>query len=240
MTWSNGTTGITGGVTPANSFYGADNNVVELTNGNYVIVSPDWSNDVYSLFAGAVTWGNGTSGITGSINPFNSILGTKEHDNLGSGGVVPLADGNYVVISPNWDNGEVTNAGWVGYQTQPPEIAEVTINEQMLFNAMKSYWKGNINIVLPDIQPSAILMTIGFTDNAIATVHMNLSTTNGVVVVSLDSINFQQGYTLSHEATIQQELTPLFLSAMNDLLGNFTSLLQLTLNQQEMVFSLLP
>src|SRR6516164_7275313 len=44
--------------------------VVALSNGNYVVASPDWSNH-----RGAVTWGDGTMGITGFVDETNSLIG---------------------------------------------------------------------------------------------------------------------------------------------------------------------
>jgi filamentous hemagglutinin family protein len=117
VTWGNGTTGITGAVSAANSLVGATANdnvgsggVTPLTNGNYVVRSTVWDSGAV-VDAGAVTWGSGTTGITGAVSASNSLVGTTASDQAGSGGVTALANGNYVVISPNWDNGAVVNAG---------------------------------------------------------------------------------------------------------------------------------
>ncbi len=50
---------------------------------------------------GAVTWGNGTTGIVGAVSASNSLIGTTANDKIGSGGsvsggVVALSNGNYV------------------------------------------------------------------------------------------------------------------------------------------------
>ena len=69
---------------------------------------------------GAATWGNGTAGITGIVSATNSLVGTTPGtlitvamgdkgnfqmyaggDRVGSG-VTALANGNYVVASPDW------------------------------------------------------------------------------------------------------------------------------------------
>ncbi len=62
---------------------------------------------------GAVTWGNGTSGVTGSISAANSLVGSKANDVVGNGGVIELSNGNYVVSSPYWDNGSLVDVGAV-------------------------------------------------------------------------------------------------------------------------------
>jgi CHAT domain-containing protein len=73
--------------------------VTALTNGNYVVSSPDWDGN-----RGAVTWRDGTI-PTGNqqVNETNSLVGTQANDEIGSGGVTALTNGNYVVSSPNWD-----------------------------------------------------------------------------------------------------------------------------------------
>ena len=120
-TWGDGTTGITGAVSAANSLVGTTaydqvgGAVVELSNGNYVVRNRSWDNGA-AVDAGAVTWGNGTSGITGEVSAANSLVGSSTDDRVGAfvpGGVVTLANGNYVVSCPDWDNGGVTDAGAV-------------------------------------------------------------------------------------------------------------------------------
>ena len=114
VTWGNGATGIVGTVSAANSLVGDESNpylsyygtVVPLTNGNYVVTSPYWG-----YYQGAVTWGDGTAGTAGVVSTANSTVGTKPYDypltgdQVGSGGVTALADGNYVVLSPLWNDG---------------------------------------------------------------------------------------------------------------------------------------
>ncbi|MBK9174341.1 MAG: VCBS repeat-containing protein [Chloracidobacterium sp.] len=103
--WGSGVTGISGPISISNSLYRGANIVVPLSNGNYVVAST-------SGF-GAITWGNGQTGITGEISSANSMVGTDIDDRLGFGGVTPLANGNYVVSSPYWDNNGIQNAGAV-------------------------------------------------------------------------------------------------------------------------------
>ncbi len=116
-TWGSGTTGMTGAVSAANSLVGAtagDNvgsgGVTALSNGNYVVSSGSWDNGAV-VNAGAATWGSGTAGVTGVVSAANSLVGATAGDNVGSGGVTALSNGNYVVSSGSWDNGAVVNAG---------------------------------------------------------------------------------------------------------------------------------
>lgn len=118
-TWGNGTAGIVGTISSANSLIGAvsfdtigSNGVTALTNGNYVVSSSAWRNGAVNT-AGAVTWANGATGLTGSVTTANSMVGSLANDRVGIGGVTALANGNYVIRSQNWRNGAVTRAGAV-------------------------------------------------------------------------------------------------------------------------------
>ncbi len=83
-----------------------------LTNGNYVVSSRFWDNGT-AVDAGAVTRGNGSTGTSGTVSASNSLVGTSSGDNVGSGGVTALTNGNYVVMSADWDNGTAVEAGAV-------------------------------------------------------------------------------------------------------------------------------
>ncbi len=110
-TWGSGTTGVDGTISFANSLVGVaandavGSNVIALTNGNYVVSSFDWAGT-----DGAATWGNGASGISGIISISNSLIGTAPGDFVGAG-ITPLANGNYVVASPDW-NSKAGAATW--------------------------------------------------------------------------------------------------------------------------------
>ena len=129
VTWGSGTTGIGGVVSASNSLVGTQSKdlfvdmflgdifVTALPDGNYIVPSPNWDNGAI-VDAGAITWGDGTKGVSGAISSAISLVGSTANDNVGSTGVAPFADGvtvlangNYVVSSPRWDNGTVVDAG---------------------------------------------------------------------------------------------------------------------------------
>ncbi len=117
VTWGNGTTGIVGVVSAPNSLVGSTASdqvgfpgVTALTNGNYVVKSFNWNGGAVNV--GAVTWGNGTTGIVGVVSPSNSLVGSTAYDGVGFPRVTALTNGNYVVGSRNWD-GTAVNVGAV-------------------------------------------------------------------------------------------------------------------------------
>src|SRR5690606_39927937 len=104
-------------VSDINSLVGSNANdyvgnygITALSNGNYVVRSSSWDNGS-ATNAGAVTFGSGTSGVSGVVSASNSLVGSNANDNVGIGGVTALSNGNYVVSSYNWDNGAATKAG---------------------------------------------------------------------------------------------------------------------------------
>ncbi len=105
VTWGNAVTGVSGTVNTANSLHGTTANdfvgsfgVTALTNGNYVVNSPQWG----ATDTGAVTWANGATGLSGPVTVDNSLHGSTANDHVGFGGVTALTNGNYVVSSPWW------------------------------------------------------------------------------------------------------------------------------------------
>ncbi|GAA4430597.1 hypothetical protein GCM10023091_00050 [Ravibacter arvi] len=126
VTWRRGDIATSGIVSTANSLVGSTASdlvglgVVALSNGNYVVSSELWNNGDASA-AGAATWGNGTTGTVGVVGSDNSLVGGKYLDKVGkidpvTGlGVIALSNGHYVVRSPDWDNGDVEDAGAVAW-----------------------------------------------------------------------------------------------------------------------------
>ena len=132
VTWANGNGGTVGAVSAANSLVGSSagdqvgsgvltnalkngvyktsDRIVALTNGNYVVNSPNWQNNGLAK-AGAVTLANGNGGTIGAVTASNSLVGSASNDSLGSGSIVPLPNGNYVIASPHWHNAGATDAG---------------------------------------------------------------------------------------------------------------------------------
>ncbi len=98
-----------------------------LNNGNYVVRSIFWNNSG-TVHAGAVTWGDGASGVAGPVSSANSLVGSHANDNVGLYGVTPLSNGNYVVSSSMWDNGLTADAGAATWGTGTSGIAGAVSN----------------------------------------------------------------------------------------------------------------
>jgi hypothetical protein len=104
-TWGDGTTGVNGTISDANSLVGSNfgeqvgSGVTALSNGNYVVLS------FWIGFRGAATWGDGSTGVSGTISAANSLVGSNPSDGVGyaEGGVTALSNGNYLVRSPYWN-----------------------------------------------------------------------------------------------------------------------------------------
>src|SRR5262249_61524161 len=81
-----------------------------LAGGTVVVRSTLWHNGAVAS-AGAVTFGDGTTGISGVVSAANSLVGSTANDNVGSNGVTVLANAHYVVGRPHSDNEADPNSG---------------------------------------------------------------------------------------------------------------------------------
>lgn len=106
--WCSGSGGCTGPMSAANALVGStagdivgNNFARALSNGNYVVSSPVWDNGAI-VNAGASTWGNGSTGITGAVSTSNSLFGTATNHAIGNLDTFALNNGNYVVSSLSW------------------------------------------------------------------------------------------------------------------------------------------
>jgi hypothetical protein len=164
VTWGSGTTGITGIVSSSNSLVGSSaadqvGGILALTNGNYVVGSSGWDNGGVPN-AGAVTWGNGTSGVIGVVSSSNSLVGSSAEDRVGSRGITALSNGNYVVSSSGWDNGGVPDAGAVtwgsgtmgmtGAVSSSNSLVGTSTSDQVGLEGITTLTNGNYVVRSPD------------------------------------------------------------------------------------------
>ena len=155
VTWAigSGPTGHT--VDPSNSIIGtADNDnigsggVTALTNNNYVVASPSWDN-APTFDVGAVTWRSGAGPTSGIVGAVNSIIGTSATDNVGSGGVTALTNGNFVVASPSWDSGTAVDVGAATWGTGTGPTSDTVASSNSLVGSTDNdnVGQGGVNVV---------------------------------------------------------------------------------------------
>jgi filamentous hemagglutinin family protein len=154
VTWGDGSTGISGVVSAANSLVGSTTNDVIGNGGitvvggtNYVVRSQSWDNGTV-LNAGAVTWGSGTSGVTGVVSAVNSLVGSTLSDNVGANALTVLANGNYIVRSNVWDNGTLVNAGAVTWGSGTSGVSGVITASNSLVGGRANDTIGSQGITL--------------------------------------------------------------------------------------------
>ena len=148
VTWGSGTSGVKGLVSSNNSLVGGNygdkvgTSSMPLSNGNYVVTSVDWKNGTANPAAGAVTWGNGMSGVSGVVNSSNSLVGSQANDRVGRGGVKELTNGNYVVSSYLWKNGTNANAGAVTWGSGTSGVSGVVDSSNSLVGSQANDYVG--------------------------------------------------------------------------------------------------
>ncbi|SDE11928.1 Por secretion system C-terminal sorting domain-containing protein [Dyadobacter soli] len=173
VTWGKGATGTFGPVSESNSLYGTvmddriGNSLVPLGNGHYVVGSPGCSVNGVS-HSGAVTWGNGTSGITGPISASNSLYGGSPGDQIGYdsgyGEIVPLTNGNYVVSSLSW-HGSSGSVGALTWGNGTAGTSGVISSSNSLINLTNYYIETVHSKVTPLTNGNFVFATQWWTDN---------------------------------------------------------------------------
>lgn len=165
VTWGSGTTGINGTISASNSLIGSSTSdyigaggITVLPNGNYLINSCYWANGT-ATDAGAVTWGSGATGVSGTISASNSLIGTSTSDFVGIGGITVLPNGNYLVDSYNWANGTATKAGAVTFGNSATGVHGAVSASNSLVGSSINDSVGESGYIFGGIQPGISLPT---------------------------------------------------------------------------------
>ena len=98
------------GATSVSGLGSSDTGIYRLlgsTTQSAVYYNPDQANG-----AGAVVFLPGTGPPTGPITSANALLGGTTNDHIGSNGIFERG-GKYIVLSPDWDNSSIADAGAV-------------------------------------------------------------------------------------------------------------------------------
>jgi|GEM_PF-3108972 len=154
----------TGALTLQDSAYDAETadlgyrSVVPLTNGNFVFTDPGWDitdpddeilvEDVgiVRVFSGELASPNRPTGL---ITSSGSLTGTSFRDQVGSRGVVALSDGDFAVLSAEWNDpvGEIQQAGAVTWQSGSGPVEDTVSPDNSLVGSSKQDRVGSNGLV---------------------------------------------------------------------------------------------
>lgn len=129
LTWFKQTDSLIGDVPSTNSLFGAStddqvgssvpfiNGLGFSSSGVYQISSGNFGNAIvyvptFNNGAGAIVHIDGSvAPPTGVISASNALIGSTAGDEIGSGGILDIGSGKYIVLSPKWDNFSSADAG---------------------------------------------------------------------------------------------------------------------------------
>jgi hypothetical protein len=120
--------------------------VVALASGHFVVVSSLWNNGAIAD-TGAVTWASDDGAVVGAVSAANSIVGGRTADYIGAE-VQALANGHYIVQSPNWDSATATNAGAVTWADGNAPTLGTVVAENSLVGTQTADLVGYLAAVL--------------------------------------------------------------------------------------------
>ena len=131
----------TGSLSSANAFTGASSSdalgqVTELPGGKIVVMSFNFR--VNGVSAGAVWTGDPSSLPVGALNPETALLGRQAGD-LFLARIVVLANGNFLVHSPNWDyDANAFDAGAVTWMSSvAPKVGQIDASNSLVGDAIQ-------------------------------------------------------------------------------------------------------
>lgn len=114
LTWFQTGNALNGVVDNTNSLLGSndndavggfDNQYLFVNSGDGVLVTPSFNNN-----AGAVVHLDSTTPVVGNLGAANALIGSTAGDDVGGGGI-EIFTNHYIVLSPDWDNGGLVDAG---------------------------------------------------------------------------------------------------------------------------------
>jgi hypothetical protein len=178
--------------------------VTALSNGNYVVGSPHWNNGTPNSEPGAVTFGNGTTGVAGPVSAANSLIGSTPGDQVGIA-VTALSNGKYVAASPGWHNGGTVFAGAVtlcdgsapatGVVTAANSLVGTQSND-LVGSSVTALTNGNFVVASPFWNNGAIVQAGAATwvDGSAGLIGSVSSSNSLVGTTSNDQVGFDGGF----------------------------------------------
>jgi hypothetical protein len=155
VTWGNGSVGIVGRISAANSLVGGssgdgDNlNVAALQDAGYAVAAPHWENG--SMHEVGVVVATRGPRLVGTITAATALRGLSAFDGIGFYGLRELADGSLLVRSPRWSGGRGALTRW---QPQVPAVGAVVSAENSMVGSRPGegfgFTSSSALAVLPD------------------------------------------------------------------------------------------
>ncbi len=134
VTWFDDATGTFGFISSANSLVGTtvddfvgDDGFTNL-GSKVAIFSSEWNNGA-ATFAGAITWADAATGITGEVSSSNSLVGTTANDSVGGNGITFTTGSHYLVRTPNW-SGNTGAITWI--DSAAPLVGAITSSNSLV------------------------------------------------------------------------------------------------------------
>ncbi|MGE0860165.1 MAG: filamentous hemagglutinin N-terminal domain-containing protein, partial [Gammaproteobacteria bacterium] len=165
---------FTGDISATNSLVGAtagDNvgssGITFMNNNGYAVRSPNWNNGGSIANAGAITWGNRSTGVVGVVGIGNSLVGSHVGDFVGSSGPVDRTSTIYTVTSNNWDGGKSALTIFDINQGLPTGEIDAT-NSLLGSTASDAIGSGGISFFNVNGQTSVVVRSFNW-DNGAAT-----------------------------------------------------------------------
>jgi filamentous hemagglutinin family protein len=219
VTWNSVTSGTTGIISSANSLVGSSGSdhvgsggITILNNSDYLVSSPNWSNQ-----KGAVTFGSSDAGVAGFIGTGNSLVGVSSGDQIGSGGITTLADGNYLVLSPHFGGG----AGAVTWGDQSIALLGAVTASDSLVGASSSDAVGSGGILQLSNGANYLVLSPTWNGGAGAVTNGSDATgVAGVVSASNSLVGSSAGDGVGSVGSILDSLTGYYLVKTLDWNGN--------------------
>lgn len=176
VAWGNGATGLSGVLSSANALVGTSNNdwlggsLYTTADGDYILTSGFWDNGGISD-AGAITFVDGTVGLSGTISAANSLVGSHANDRLGADQwgneyVYEFTNGNIVVGSPTWDNGGTSDAGALTFIDKNVGISGAISAANSLIGSTANDMVGNTYSVLELTNGNFVIANTGWDNGA--------------------------------------------------------------------------
>ena len=145
VTWFDDAAGTRGAVGSGNSLVGSTagdqvgSGLWDTLGSRIAILSPNWNNGGSAAAAGAMTWADAGSAMTGPVTVANSLVGGSTNDRVGNNGIDFLTGTLSAVRSTNWSG----NAGAVTWITNAAPLTGLVSSTNSLVGSSANDFVGS-------------------------------------------------------------------------------------------------